>query len=175
MKKILLTLLFSLLIAPVLSQAQEAASTTTATTEAGYELKDPTRGFTFTTPNAEWGINVSKHSVSMSHGTYYDAYVSLRKSWYTVSNSQEAYTKKKESLTSYLPGAEMVTENETLKIGSADAVSMTYKDPAQKKVHREIVFIYNGVPYEITFTVKEENFDKVKDDFSKILQGIKTN
>lgn len=167
MKKIISTLAIVLsfvVFAPVV-HAQDAG---------GYELKDPTRGFFFKAPSAMWSMNGSSYSVSMSHKTYYDARVSLKKSWYSVTTPSELYTKRVSSLKSTLPGAQMVKENEKVKVGGIDAVSFTYKDPGQQKIVRSILLVHKGKPYELEFTVKEPNFDKVKADFSSILTNIKT-
>lgn len=164
-----------LFVAAVTVQAQQVAAPAPApatNVDQGFELKDPTRGLVFHAPSANWSLNAGKSTVSLTNDTVYDAYVSLKKSWYTVSNVQDAYDKRAESLKRYLPGAEMLKEKESVKLGVLDALSMTYKDPAQQKVHREIVFVHKGVPYELTFTVKEENFTKVKNDFAAILKGI---
>lgn len=142
------------------------------TTNAGYELKDLSRGFIFRAPNDNWSINAGKHTVSLTNDTVYDAYVSLKKSWYSVATTQDAYAKRAESLKRHLPGAEMIKEKDAVKLGVVDALSMTYKDPAKQKVHRDVVFVHKGIPYELSFTVKEENFGKVKGDFGKILKGI---
>ena len=162
----------ALISVSVLSYAQTAAPVAVAGT--GYELKDPTRGFVFATPNASWNLNAGQFSVSFTHDTHYDAYIQLKKSWYSVSTVQEAYDKRKESLKSYLPGAQILKDAESLSVGAEPALSMTYKDPAQQKIYREMVFIHKGVPYELSFTVKEENFEKVKADFGGILKGIQT-
>lgn len=139
---------------------------------AGYELRDQSRSLIFRAPNANWSLNAGKQTVSLTNDTVYDAYVNLKKSWYVAATVQDAYDKRAESLKRYLPGAEMVKEKEALKLGTVDALSMTYRDPAQQKVHREVVFVHKGVPYELTFTVKEENFGKVKTEFGQILRGI---
>lgn len=156
------------------AQAAAPATAPVVATSDGFEIKDLARGFVFKTPNAAWSINASQYAISLTHGTYYDAYVSLKKSWYTVPTVQEAYDKHKENLKSYLPGAEYLRDAEQLTLGSEPAMSMTYKDPAQQKVTREVMFLHKGVPYELSFTVKEENFPKVKDDFATILRGIQT-
>lgn len=156
------------------AQTTAPAATPATATSDGFEIKDLARGFVFKTPNAAWSINASQYAISLTHGTYYDAYVSLKKSWYTVPTVQEAYDKHKENLKSYLPGAEYLRDAEQLTLGSEPAMSMTYKDPAQQKVTREVMFLHKGVPYELSFTVKEENFPKVKDDFATILRGIQT-
>lgn len=171
MRKLLPLFLLLLAVASV-AQAQQAAPVAMQNADPGFELKDPVRGLVFHAPNSNWSLNAGKSTVSLTNDTVYDAYVSLKKSWYTVSNVQDAYDKRAESLKRYLPGAEMLKEKETVKLGTLDAMSMTYKDPAQQKVHREIVFVHKGMPYELTFTVKEENFAKVKNDFAAILKGI---
>jgi hypothetical protein len=151
-----------------------AAAPVAVPTSDGFELKDLAHGFVFTAPNSAWSINASQYAVSLTHGTYYDAYITIKKSWYTVATVQEAYDKRKDNLKSYLPGAEYLRDAEAITVGAEAALSMTYKDPAQQKISREIVFLHKGVPYELSFTVKEENFPKVKDDFAAILRAIQT-
>lgn len=148
-------------------------STTNAATAPGLELKDSNRGVTFNAPNGLWSINAGQYSISMNHNSIFDAYVTMKSSWYTVANAQEAYNKRKDSLKSYLPGAIFLKENEALTLGgSTQAVSMTYKNPSDLKVIREIMFVHRGTPYELTFQVKEENFNSVKADFGLILQKM---
>jgi hypothetical protein len=139
----------------------------------GMKLIDSTRGVTFSSPNAFWGINAAKHSISLNHNTHYDAHVTLKKSWYTVATAKEAYDKRKSSLKSYLPGAIFVKENDPITIsGSVKGLSMIYKNPSDLKVIREILFIHKGQAYELVFQAKEENFAKVKEDFRYILQNM---
>lgn len=179
MKHYFLSAVFVSLIAfaPLTTHAQDATATTTqdtATGALGFKLVDSSRGMEFTTPNSTWGIHASHQTVSFSHSTLFDAHVSLKKSWYTVSNSQQAYDKRKESLKSYLPGAVFVKENEAITLGdSLNAISMTYKNPSDLKVKREIMFVHKGQAYELVFEAKEENFPSVKEDFGFILKNIK--
>lgn len=165
-----------LVCASVLARAADlpavaAPAASTAEAVQGYELRDPERGMVLSVP-ANWSINASKSAVSLMNDVVYDALVILKKSWFTVTTAEEAFVKTSEGLKRFLPGAEMIKDKESLKLGNTDAMSMTYRDPSQQKVHREIVFVHRGVSYELSFTVKEENFGKVKDDFGKILRGI---
>lgn len=153
--------------------ARAQTATTNAATAPGLELKDSARGVTFIAPNGLWSINAGQYSISLNHNSIFDAYVTMKSSWYTVANAQEAYNKRKDSLKSYLPGAIFLKENETLTLGGTiQAVSMTYKNPSDLKVIREIMFVHHGIPYELTFQVKEENFNGVKADFGLILQKM---
>ncbi len=156
-------------LSPVFAQAPD---TTNEATAPGYELNDVAHGIKIKLPNALWGVNANKYSISLSHTTYFDVYVSLKKSWYAVTNAQEAYSQRRISLRSYLPGATFIKENEAITIGTTQGLSMTYTNPSEKKVVREIVFIHKGVPYEMSFTVKEENFNAVKADFGVLLQNL---
>lgn len=161
----------TLLMTTTLTHAQTPA--TNAATAPGLELKDSARGVTFIAPNGLWSINAGQYSVSLNHNSIFDAYVTLKSSWYTVANAQEAYNKRKDSLKSYLPGAIFLKENEAITLGGTiPAISMTYKNPSDLKVIREIMFIQRGTPYELTFQVKEENFNSVKADFGMILQKM---
>lgn len=172
-------ILSSMFIVPA-SYAQQApvglttpTAPVSATTE-GMKITDPVRGVEFIAPNSTWGINASQHTISLTHSTYYDSHVTLKKSWYSVPTAQEAYIKRKDSLKSYLPGAIFVKENETLTLGAATpAVSMTYKNPSDLKVKREIMFIHKNQAYELVFEAKEENFPAVKEDFGFILRNLK--
>lgn len=155
----------------VIGQAQ-AQGTTAVATSPGMVLDDPSRGIKMTAPNGLWSVSGSKYSISLNHSTYYDAGVSLRKSYYTVATAQDAYAQRKKSLGSSLPGAIFLKENETLTLGSVQAVAMTYKNPSDLKIIREIMLVHRGVPYELEFRAKEENFDKVKADFGAILQTM---
>lgn len=166
---IFLLLAFCVPLNTSFAQAPEAINEATA---PGYELSDVARGIKIKLPNALWGVNANKYAISLSHGTYFDVYVSLKKSWYAVTNAQEAYSQRRISLRSYLPGAAFIKENEAITIGTAQGLSMTYTNPSEKKVVREIVFIHKGVPYEMSFTVKEENFNAVKADFGAILRDL---
>lgn len=161
----------ALMVTFSLAQAQTAAPDPST---AGYELRDPARGFVYVTPNSSWSISANSYNVTLSHGTYYDAYISLRKGYTTYATPQEAYAKKKEYLKSSLPGAEMIKDGEAMNVGTEPAMSMTYKDPAQQKIMREIVFNHKGGSYELSFTVKQENFEAVKADFGAILKAIQT-
>ena len=171
LKYVLILALFTL---PLTAHAQDATNTSAAPTATGMRLIDPVRGIEFTAPNPTWGLNASEHTISLNHSTLFDAHVTLKKSWYTVSTVQQAYDKRKESLKSYLPGAVFIKENETLTLGdNISAISMTYKNPSDLKVKREIMFINKGQAYELVFEAKEENFQSVKDDFGFILRNMK--
>lgn len=166
---------YSLLLAILscLIGGQAVAEDTTAKASApGMILDDPNRSIKFTAPNALWGIYGSKYSIDMSHDTYFDATVVLHKAYSTGTTTQELYTKTKDSLKSYLPGAMFLKENEAVTLGNTQGVSMTYKSPSDLTILRVIVFLHKGSPYELTFKVKEENFDKVKADFSGILARL---
>ena len=140
----------------------------------GIKLTDPERGVEFTAPNGSWNINTSKSFISLNHETFYDAHVTLKKSWYMVGTAQEAYNKRKDSLKSYLPGAIFVKENEPVTLtNGVGGISMTYKNPSDLKIQREIIFIYKNQPYELVFQAKEENFQEVKADFGFILQNMR--
>lgn len=169
MKKIALVFLSVFLFAAPLVHAQ---GTTVDATSPGMVLDDPTRGIKITAPNGLWSVNGSQYSISLNHNTYYDASVYLRKSYYTVADAQSAYDQRKKSLLNYLPGAQFLKENEQMTIGNIQAVSMTYKNPSDLKIIREIMFIHKGIPYEMEFKAKEENFEKVKADFGTILTKI---
>lgn len=164
-------LLVALILVAISGQVFAQAATNEATAP-GMVLDDPYRGIKFTAPNALWSVNGSSYSIGLSHGTYYDASVYLRKSYYTVTTAQEAYNQRKDSLKSYLPGAQYLKENESITIGNITGVSMTYKNPSDLKIIREIVFLHKGVPYELEFKAKEENFEKVKADFATILAKL---
>lgn len=166
MKRFVLIMLTVFCLATPLVQAQ---GTTVDATSPGMVLDDPARGIKMTAPNGLWSVNGSQYSVSLNHNTYYDASVYLRKSYYTVATAQDAYNERKKSLGNYLPGAVYLKENEQLTLGSVQAVAMTYKNPSDLKVIREIMFVHKGVPYEMEFKSKEENFEKVKADFGAIL------
>lgn len=168
--------------------AQGTAPTTTTTTPAaipttappaapglkGMKIIDPERGVSFEAPNNMWGINAGKYSISLNHKTHYDAHVTLKKSWYSVGTAQEAYTKRKSSLKSYIPGAIYIKDNEPLTIGgNTAAISIIYENPADLNVFREMVFIHKGQAYELVFKAKKENFAKVKEDFGYILKNMK--
>jgi hypothetical protein len=164
--------LFLVICAPLSPNFAQTPNTTDEATAPGYELHDVAHGIKIKLPNALWGINANKYAISLSHGTYFDVYISLKKSWYAVTNAGEAYSQRRISLRSYLPGAVFIKENEAITIGTTQGLSMTYTNPSEKKVVREIVFIHKGVPYEVSFTVKEENFNAVKADFGAILQNL---
>ena len=149
----------------------QGATTTNANTGAGYDLNDKNRGFKISVP-ANWSVNAGKYTISMSHGTHFDAYITLKKSWYTVSTADELYSKVKDNLGRTLPGAEIIKEKEAIKIGNISGLSVTYVDPAQQKVNRSIVFIHRGLPYELKFAIKQKNFKYIKEDFGKIFKGI---
>ncbi|MBF0106609.1 MAG: hypothetical protein HQM16_14945 [Deltaproteobacteria bacterium] len=147
---------------------------TQAQIDAGMKISDPERGIEFAAPNAIWGINAGKHSISLNHDVYYDAQVTIKKSWFTVATAEEAYSKRLESLKSYLPGAIFIKENDPVTLaGNTTGLSMIYKNPSDLKVKREIMFIHRGQPYELVFQAKEENFQKVKEDFGYILNNMK--
>lgn len=173
MKKLIFAL--SLLVACVFSTVVHAQDSAPPTAPSGLKLIDPSQGMEFQAPNAMWGINAGKYSVSLNHTSFYDAHVTLKKSWYTVPTAKDAYSKRKDSLKSYLPGAEFIKENEEITMGTTPAVSMTYKNPGDRKIIREIMFVHKGVAYELVFEAKEENFQSVKEDFGSILQNIKLN
>jgi hypothetical protein len=143
-----------------------------AYSSAGLELKDPTRGVKFTAPNGLWSVNAGKYSISLTHQTHYDANVTLKKSYQTVASAADAYANRKKSLKSYLPGAVFMKENEAVTIGAITGQSMTYKNPSDLKVIREIMFIHNGLTYELVFKSKEENLPKVQADFTAILGSM---
>jgi|APSaa5957512622_1039677.scaffolds.fasta_scaffold184941_1 hypothetical protein len=172
MKKLLAITLLVCFLSVGIANAQTPAATAT-TTAAGLKLIDATRGIEFSAPNGFWGINAGKYSISLNHQTHYDAHVTLKKSWYTVGTAQEAYNKRKESLKSYLPGAVFIKENESLTVGGMPGMAMTYKNPSDLKIIREIMIVHKGQPYELVFQAKEENFQKVKADFGFILQNLK--
>lgn len=170
MKKVLIAL--TIILACTSSYTVLAQDATSAI--AGMKIIDPTRGVEFTAPNSQWDINANKYTLSLNHNTYYDTMVSLKKSWYTVPTAQEAYNKRKDSLKSYLPGAVFIKENDPVTLGgSVQALSMTYKNPSDLKILREIMFIYKGQAYELVFQSKEENFQNIKADFGAILQSMK--
>lgn len=178
MKRYFFTVLcFSIItFAALTSQAQDATTPppSSTTVAQGFKLIDASRGLEFTAPNSTWGLHASDHSISFNHSTLFDAHVTLKKSWYTVANSQQAYDKRKESLKSYLPGAVFVKENEAITLSdSIAAVSMTYKNPSDLKVKREIMFVHKGQAYELVFEAKEENFPSVKEDFGFILKNFR--
>lgn len=149
-------------------------TTPTTPVQQGMKIIDPNRGAEFTAPNANWGINAGKFSISLSHKQHYDALVTMKKSWYTVSSANDAYSKRKDSIKSYLPGAKFIKENEALTIGgNTPAVSMIYENPSDLKIFREIMFVHKGQAYELVFQAKKENFQKVKEDFGYILKNMK--
>lgn len=168
MKKIVfgLSLVFLMHASPVVFAQADA-------TAKGATLIDPARGIEFNAPNGSWGISSSKYSLSLNHATVYDARVTLKKSYYTVATASDAYDQHKKGLVSYMPGAQFKEEKQALKIGDLEAFSMTYENPSDLTVIREIFFIHKGIPYQLDFRVKKENFEKVKDDFTAILTGIK--
>lgn len=169
---ILLGFIMMALVASTSAQAQDATAAAGTSTN-GIKLIDPTRGVEFNAPNPTWGVNAGKHSISLNHNQHYDAHVTLKKSWYTVATAQEAYDKRKKSLKSYIPGAIFLKENQEVTIGTLKGMSMTYKNPSDLKIKREIMFIHKGKAYELVFQAKEQNFQTVKADFGYILQNMK--
>jgi len=158
---------------PVTTTPATTAPTTAAPAVSGITLKDPNRGVAFTAPNTSWSVNAGKFSISLNHNKHYDAIVTLKSSWYKVVTPDEAYKKRKENLKSYLPGAEFLKENDNIVLGgSISALSMTYRNPSNLKILREILFIHKGQAYELVFQAKEENFQKVKADFGSILKNM---
>ncbi|HLD44039.1 MAG TPA: hypothetical protein VJC18_01285, partial [bacterium] len=127
-----------------------------------------------TAPSELWNINAGKFSIGLNHNAVLDAVVTLKKSWYDVTTAQEAYEKRKNNLSSYLPGAIFIMENQRVLLpGNIEALSMTYKNPSDLKVSREIMFVHRGAAYEFVFQAKEENFTTVKEDFRYILENMK--
>jgi hypothetical protein len=171
MKKSLLFVL-TLYTQLALAQTPPLSTPIPEATLPGMELTDTNRGLKVVTPNALWNINASKFSISLSHSTYYDVYVVIKKSSFNVATAQDAYQKHRDYLKTYLPDAGFLKENEGVTVGNTQGLSMTYLNPGEKKVFREIAFIHRGVPYEISFSVKEENFEAVKEDFTFILQHL---
>lgn len=165
-------LILFLWITTLLPYTSMAQGVTAEASAPGIELKDPYRGFFFKMPNALWNVSVYSSSTRFNHQTYYDASVSINKSYSTGSSSLDALESRKKSLQSYMPGAKYYVEKEEFKIQNTQAHSMTYEDPSTLKVTREIIVIHKGKPYEIKFTVKKENFDKVKEDFKFILDNM---
>ncbi|MCP5464216.1 MAG: hypothetical protein H7A33_04235 [Deltaproteobacteria bacterium] len=171
-KQSLVIVLLAFFSLPVLAQAPD--TTAAKTNDKGIILQDPNRGITIEAPNASWGVNAGKYTISLNHVSFFDAHVTLKKSWYSVTTAQEAYEKRKASLKSYMPGAVFLKENEKLSIGdNVAAMSMIYKNPSDLKVLREIVFVHRGQPYELVFQAKDENFQKVKEEFGFILENLK--
>jgi len=151
---------------------QTMASPTSASDE-GVTVRDPKFGVQFKAPNENWSVTTTKHSVGLNHNVLYDVSVILKKSWYTVSSIQEAYNKRKDSLINYLPGAIFVKENDEVTLGgTTKGLSMIYKNPGKDVVKREIMFIHKNQAYELVFQAKDENFQKVKTDFSYILNNM---
>ena len=178
MKKIFVAMSLALSIACATSVFAQVGTNNpvSAPASAGMKIIDPTRGVEFTAPNAQWDVNANKYTLSLNHNTYYDTMVSLKKGWYTVATAQEAYDKRKEGLKSYLPGAIFLKENEAVMLsGTIPGISMTYKNPSDLKIFREIMFVYRGQAYELVFQSKEENFQQIKNDFGFILQNMKLN
>ncbi|MBU0504386.1 MAG: hypothetical protein ABII18_01140 [bacterium] len=160
-----------IIISPVLAQATTPSA---AQTINGMKLIDTTRKVEFSSPNELWSINAGKYSISLNHNTHFDAHVTLKKSWYNVSSAQEAYDKRKNSLKSYLPSAIFIRENESITLpDNVKGKSMTYKNPSDLKVVREIMFVHDGKTFELVFQAKEDNFQIVKEDFKYILQNMK--
>lgn len=160
--------------APTTSTTTTTAAAPTTPSDQGMKIIDPNRGAEFTAPNANWGINAGKYSISLSHKEHYDALVTMKKSWHSAGTAPDAYKKRKDSLQSYLPGAKFIKENESLTIGgSTPAVSMIYENPSDLKVFREIMFVHKSQAYELVFQAKKENFQKVKNDFGYILKNMK--
>lgn len=172
-----LSVLAVALIVSLVAHTQATDTTTTTTTpgtNAGLALKDTGRGLEFQAPNDQWTISASKYSISLNHDTHFDAFVILKDSWYTVGTAKEAYDKRKEVLLSYLPGAQFIKENENMTLpSSVTAISMTYKNPSDLKVIREILFVHKGKAFELVFQAQEENFSKVREDFGFILKNLK--
>lgn len=173
-----LIILGTLLLAPtlVLAQATPTQANTATTTSAatGKTLKDYDRGTEFSTPNASWNISDNKTTITISHQKHYDALVMLKKSWFQGTDAKQIYDARKKSLASYLPGAIFIRENQNITVGgSVTAVSMTYKNPADLKVVREVFFIHKGQAYELVFQAKEATFPTVKDEFGSILNSMK--
>ena len=140
----------------------------------GMQLTDATRHIEFTSPNDLWSITAGKYTISLNHSTHFDAHVTLKNSWYTVSSAQEAYEKRKNNLKSYLPGAVFIRENEAITLpDNVQGISMTYKNPSDLKVIREIMFVHKNQAYELVFQAKEDNFLQIKDDFGFILKNLK--
>jgi len=139
----------------------------------GMQLIDAARHIEFTSPSDLWSITAGKYTVSLNHSTHFDAHVTLKNSWYTVATAQEAYEKRKNNLKSYLPGAIFIKENEAITLpGNILGISMTYKNPSDLKIVREIMFVHKNQAYELVFQAKEDNFLAVKDDFGFILKNL---
>ncbi len=143
-------------------------------TTTGAKLTDFGRGVEFVTPSSTWDVNVSSYSITLNHNVNYDVRVTLNKMMNSVSTTSDAYSKRKENLKSYLPGAIFIKENEPVTLaGGVAAVSMTYKNPADLTITRVIVFLHKNQGYELEFKAKEENFGNIKTDFGAILQGVR--
>lgn len=170
------SLIFTVQAQDHVEQTQKDSGQTTQqqAEKQGYYLKDYERGLVFEVPGSQWNVNAGQYSVTIVHGKLFDARAFLRKSWRKITSLTDLYDENLRSLKHRLPGAEMIKEKEPLKVGQVPALSMTYRDPSKKIVQREIVFIHKENPFELEFSVKEENFNAVKDDFSAILRGIQT-
>jgi hypothetical protein len=171
MKNFYLTLIACLSLISFAARAQTSDAAADAALP-GFELTDAAHGFKIIMPNGLWNITATKYAISITHNTLFDVFITLKKGWYAVATAQDAYKQRRESLKTYLPGAVFVKENEEITIGNAPAVSMTYTNPGDKKVVREIMFMQHGVSYELSFTVNQENFEAVKQDFGLILQKL---
>lgn len=172
MKYSLVLFMFAVFLFAITNHVMAQEDTALSSITSSMNLTDLERGIEFAVPS-QWGVNAGKYSISINHTTYYDSHVTLKKSWYTVSTAEEAYEKRRHSLLSYLPGAVFVKEKETLTLGTVPAMSMTYKNPSDLKIIREIMFVHKGTAYELVFESKEENFQIIKNDFGFILKNMK--
>lgn len=139
----------------------------------GYSIQDPIRSLSYTLPNEKWSVNLGKKSVTLTHNDFYDVLVSLKKSWVQEKSSMALYKKRFDDFKKYSPGTKVVRQDQYIQFGNIQAVSFTYIDGAQKKLIREILFVYKNQSYELLFSVNEVNFKLLKQDFSFILQHFK--
>lgn len=127
-------------------------------------------------PSKSWtleGFGVNAGLVVISGDDYHrDAVVQLKGEDSGGKTLDEVYSAHRENLKYDYSGAEYVSEGERLKVAGVDAIGVTFKPFDNRIVNRDILFIHKGRSIRLRFGAVEENWDKHKADFSRILKEL---